>query len=258
MKLAVITLSQEGSEIANRLADRLPECSVFLHNNIAGKSDAERFPSITELTARIFGEYSGFVFVVPCGVAVRAVAPLLRHKTVDPAVVVVDVRGRWAVSLLSGHEGGANDLAVTVGNILAAEPIITTTSEAAKTLIVGIGCRRGIDSPTIVDAVENTLRESGLDVSDVRLLASADIKADEEGLLDAARDLALPLRFISSQEIRNCPIEVQRSDFVQQNVNLPAVAEPCALLAGRRTTLLVGKKRHNGVTVAVARENSSW
>jgi len=258
MKLAIVTLSPEGGEIADRLAERLPDCRVFLHESVAAESRAERFPSITDLTARIFGEYSGLVYVVPCGVAVRAVAPLLKHKTVDPAVVVVDVHGRWAVSLLSGHEGGANDLAVTVGNILAAEPIITTTTEAAKTLIVGIGCRRGTGSRQIVDAVVKTLRDSDLDVADVRLLASADIKADEQGLLDAARDLGIPLRFLSSQEIRNCPFDVQRSDFVAQNVNLPAVAEPCALLAGRRTSLLVRKKRHNGVTVAVARENSSW
>ncbi len=47
-------------------------------------------------------------------------------------MVVVDVGARWAISLLSGHEGGANDLAVAVGNILAAEPVISTTSEALK------------------------------------------------------------------------------------------------------------------------------
>ena len=51
-------------------------------------------------------KYDGLVYIAPCGVVVRAIAPFLEHKTKDPAVVVVDVGGRWAVSLLSGHEGG--------------------------------------------------------------------------------------------------------------------------------------------------------
>ena len=86
-----------------------------------------------DLTEQIFASYTGLVYIAPTGVVVRAIAPLLRHKTTDPAVVVVDVGGRWAVSLLSGHEGGANELAVTVANILGAEPVVSTTTEAVKT-----------------------------------------------------------------------------------------------------------------------------
>jgi len=257
MNIAVLTLSHEGALLAECLKSKLANCRVYVHENVQGFSTATPFSSITELTAAIFDEYSGIVYIAPCGVAVRAVAPHLMHKTSDPAVVVVDVRARWAVSLLSGHEGGANDLTLTVSNVLFSEPVISTTTEALKTLIVGVGCRRGTGSEQIVAAITQVIAEAGLNLSDVRMLSSAEIKADEQGLLQAARELSIPLRFLSSQEIRNCSLDFQRSDFVRQQVDLPAVAEPCALLAGRRTTLIVRKKSYDGVTVAVARESST-
>jgi len=256
MSIAVITLSKEGARLAERLRSTLPDCSVFVQEAVEIQVTAERFRSVRELTESVFDRFRGIVYIAPCGVAVRSVAPHLKGKTRDPAVVVVDVGARWAVSLLSGHEGGANDLAVTVSNILFSEPVISTSTEALKTLIVGIGCRRGTESGRIVAAVQAALASADLNLSEVRLLSSAEVKADEEGLSEAARELGLPLKIVSSEEIRNCALDFQRSDFVDRQVNVPAVAEPCALLAGRRTRLLVRKKAYDGVTVAVARESS--
>lgn len=258
MTIAVITLSGEGAVVADHLLKGLPGARLYVHEAVEGDWRAERFTRILDLTADLFGKCSGLVYVAPCGVAVRAAAPNLKHKGEDPAVVVVDVGGRFAVSLIGGHEGGANDLAVQVGNILAAEPVISTTTEAVKTLIVGIGCRRGTQAHKIVEAVRETLRQAGLERERVRLLASADVKADEKGLAEAAAQLGIPLRFVSSDEIRDSGRGFQHSDFVEAKVDLPAVAEPSALLAGRRTRLIVPKRRYNGVTVAVARESCLW
>jgi cobalt-precorrin 5A hydrolase len=218
-----------------------------------------RFSRIADLTAELFHQCTGLVYIAPCGVVVRALAPHLKHKTTDPAVVVVDAGGRWAISLLSGHEGGANDLAVAVANCLGSEPVISTTTEAVKRLIIGIGCRRGVDAQTIVRAITSTLQEARRDLAEVRMLASADVKRNERGLQIAAKELGIPLRFIESAEIRECLRPFEASRFVEEQVNVPAVAEPCALLAGRRTRLLAPKRIHNGVTVAVAEESSlSW
>jgi cobalt-precorrin 5A hydrolase len=258
MTLAIVTLSAKGAVLADRLAKRFVHVRVFVHNAVDGAWEGERFASIRELAGEIFRGFSGLVFIAPCGVVVRALAPHLEHKTTDPAVVVVDAGGRWVVSLLSGHEGGANDLAVGVANVLAAEPVISTTTEALKDLIVGIGCRRGTDSGKIVTAVKEVLGEAHLDLARVRLLSTADIKDEEQGLIKAAVELGIPLRFISSDDIRNSVRSFPHSDFVIAKVDLPAVAEPCALLAGRRTTLLVPKKICDGVTVAVARESFLW
>jgi len=220
--------------------------------------EAERFSRIADLTASLFPVCRGLVYAAPCGVVVRAIAPLIRNKYEDPAVVVLDAGGRWAVSLLSGHEGGANSLAIRVANILGAEPVITTTTEALKSVIVGIGCRRGTPAERIVAAVQNVLADAGITLDEVRLLASADVKADEAGLLAAAEALGLPIRFIAAAEIRACLRDFSHTDFVREKVNLPAVAEPAALLAGRRTHFICRKKKINGITIALAREGFLW
>jgi cobalt-precorrin 5A hydrolase len=260
MNVAVITLSDQGAKVADRLAGQLAACDVYVHGEVRlpGESTAGRFDSVVELTAKVFSEYQGLVYVMPCGVAVRAVGPLIRDKHSDPAVVVLDVAARWAVSLLSGHEGGANRLAVEVANILDAEPVISTTTEATKTLIAGIGCRRGTEAERIVKAIHEAVDLVGETVSNIRLLASVDIKRDEAGLLEAADRLGIPLRLLTSREVCGSTRSFVRSSFVEDKVGLPAVAEPAALLAGRRTELLLPKQIFQGVTVALAKEEGVW
>ena len=255
MKIAAISLSNEGSKVAAKLAASWDACDVFLHIGVTELPQARRFDRIVELSHEVFPLYPGLVYIAPIGAVVRAIAPCLRHKTVDPAVVAVDVGGRWAVSLLSGHEGGANELAMTVANILGAEPVISTTTEAVKDLIVGVGCRRGAAAGAIVTAIREALSLAGRNLVHVRLLASAEIKADEPGLWEAARELGLPLRLVAADEIRHTFRTFEHSEFVQQKVELPAVAEPAALLAGRRTQLILPKQILHGVTVAIARES---
>jgi cobalt-precorrin 5A hydrolase len=256
MTIGIISLSQEGARVATKLAHNIPDSGVWLHAGVTGEWNAKRFTSVYELTAEIFTQLSGLIYVGPCGVAVRSVAPHLKSKKLDPAVVVVDALGRWSVSLISGHEGGANDLALKVANILSAEPVITTTTEALKSLIVGIGCRKGTQSDAIIKAIRDCLDQNGLELTQVRLLSSADVKASEKGLLVASRELEIPLRIIASEEIKNCAAKFEHSEFVQNNVGLPAVAEPAALLAGRRTKLIIRKRIFDGITIAVARESS--
>ncbi len=258
MSLAVITLSEQGARLARQLAARLLRCDVYVHRRVATQAGAEPFDSVPELTARVFSKCRGLIYILPCGVAVRAIAGQLCNKHNDPAVVAVDVGGRWAVSLLSGHQGGANQLAVDVANILDAEPIISTTAEAIKTLIAGVGCRKGIEAEQIVAAIHSAVAAAGVTVEDLRLLASADVKRDEPGLLEAARRMDLPLRLLSSNALRDSTRSFARSEFVQEKVGLPAVAEPAALLAGRRTRLLLPKQTYHGITVALAKESCTW
>jgi cobalt-precorrin 5A hydrolase len=268
MKTALITLSAEGARLLSPLAGRLPESRLFVHESVQHESvrqesgretpEVERFSKIADLTASLFPVCRGLVYAAPCGVVVRALAPLIKSKFEDPAVVVLDAGGRWAVSLLSGHEGGANDLAIRVANLSGAEPVVTTTTEALKSVIVGIGCRRGTKAERIVAAIREALAEAGIALAEVRLLASAEIKADESGLLAAAETLGVPIRFLSAAEIRSSPREFSHSDFVEEKVNLPAVAEPAALLAGRKTRFICRKKTINGITIALAREGFSW
>jgi cobalt-precorrin 5A hydrolase len=157
---AIVTLSNPGAILATALAGELPACDLFLHRGVSRRFRGERFDAVVDFTRGIFGRYRNLIYIMPAGVVVRAIDGLPRHKTADPAVVVVDAAGRYAISLLSGHEGGANGLALRVANILAAEPVISTTTEALKDLIVGVGCRRNANAGDIVMAIKTVLRQA--------------------------------------------------------------------------------------------------
>ncbi|GAB6167008.1 hypothetical protein JCM19992_30080 [Thermostilla marina] len=254
----LVTLSERGLRLARYVAERVPDCTIYVHRSATDHQRVVTFSRTADLMAERFGKSDGIVFIGPCGVAVRTIAPLARSKLRDPPVVVVDVGGRYVISLLGGHEAGANRLAVQVADILEAEPIITTTTEAAKTLIVGIGCRRGVAADTILDVLDEGLSRVGRRREEIRFFATADIKAEEPGIRRVADRLGVPIRIISSQAIRECRRPVNVSELALDKVGLPAVAEPTALLAGRRTKLLVPVIKKQGVTVAIAEENCSW
>ena len=81
-----------------------------------------------------FGKYDSLVCIMATGIVVRILAPLIVHKTSDPAVVVLDQKGKHAISLLSGHLGGANDLAREMAAISDGEAVITTATDVAGEL----------------------------------------------------------------------------------------------------------------------------
>ena len=87
---------------------------------------------------RLFGDYQRLVLFMPVGAAVRLLAPYINDKHDDPAVVCVDDAGRFAVSLLSGHLGGADALAQEVARLLGATPVITSASHVTGTLAVDL------------------------------------------------------------------------------------------------------------------------
>lgn len=249
-----LALCPEAAALARRLAAALGG-TVHVHAAAAAPGDRP-FARLAARLAELWPEAGGLVCCAPIGAVVRVIAPLAVSKHRDPAVVCCDALGRWAVPLLSGHEGGANDLAWQVASAISAEPVITTTSEALCDHIVGIGCRRGASAEAIVRAVRSALRRAGVARQRVRCLASAALKADERGLRLAAERLGLPLRFIADDEIRACAKAHACSPTALARLGLPAVAEPCALLAGRRTTLCLPRQVIGPVTVAVAREAS--
>lgn len=106
----------------------------------------EDIPAVREplgvWTGRHFKEDDGLIFVGAVGIAVRACAPFLEGKAEDPAVVVVDELGKYSISLLSGHVGGANDLARMAADVLGAEPVITTATDLNETFAVDLFAKK--------------------------------------------------------------------------------------------------------------------
>lgn len=127
--VAVYALTPEGAGLARKIAGSL-EGDLFLPERFAGQGE-KGFGSLGEVVGEGFREYAGHVFVAAAGIVVRVVAGLLGSKAEDPAVVVLDQAGRYAVSLLSGHLGGANALAKRVAGICGAQPVITTATDVA-------------------------------------------------------------------------------------------------------------------------------
>ncbi|WP_029460747.1 cobalt-precorrin 5A hydrolase [Solidesulfovibrio alcoholivorans] len=127
---AVYAVTAKGLALGRRLADHLG-ATLFAPARLAGAHGATPFDSLAGLVAATFDARPAHVFVCACGIAVRAIAPHLRDKAHDPAVVCLDDAGRFAVSLLSGHLGGANDLARELAALTGAVPVVTTATDAA-------------------------------------------------------------------------------------------------------------------------------
>ncbi|MFI3184990.1 MAG: cobalamin biosynthesis protein [Methylococcaceae bacterium] len=205
--------------------------------------------------AEVYRKHKHWVMIAASGIALRFLDGLIEDKHSDPAVVVVDEAGRYAVSLLAGHEGGANRLAYRVANALGAIPVITTATEALKPLVIGIGCRKNVSVERIAAAVYQALGERQL--NEVREMVSIDLKANEPGLLAFCELHDLPLRILASDTLASRPWVTLASDWVQQNVGLPGVCEPCALIASPRGKLIVPKMALNGVAVAIVEDKTN-
>jgi cobalt-precorrin 5A hydrolase len=132
-RTAIFAISLPGCRLALRLGERLPGADLFLPEHVSAAPAAKVSlwsGRASGMIRQLFAGYRRIVIFGSVGMAVRLIAPLVRDKRIDPAVVVVDDAGSFAVSLLSGHLGGANRLAVLVGEVLGARPVITTASDA--------------------------------------------------------------------------------------------------------------------------------
>ena len=284
MRIALIYFTEAGGETCGRIVPALSgrghECQARAGNALEG--------GLSAWTGEAFHAADALVFVSAAGIAVRAIAPYIKKKTEDPAVVVVDELGLHAISLLSGHMGGANGLTREIAAAIGADPVITTATDingrlavdqwakeqglyiadmtaakrvsaallrkervgfysefpvqgelprgfyewrpgsgercglkialclkdprlicrgeeilwlAPRVLSVGIGCRRGVSMERIRQGVEEALAAQGLLAQQIRVIASIDIKADEQGLIRYAKLLGVPFLSFSPMEL---------------------------------------------------------
>lgn len=129
-RIALYALGAPGAKLCRRLAAGMAGAEVFLPQRHARPECGEQaFGSLHTVLADNFSHYDGHVLVCAAGMVIRCLAPLLQGKAQDPAVVVVDQNGEYAVSLVSGHLGGANDLARRTSLVLGGEAVITTATD---------------------------------------------------------------------------------------------------------------------------------
>ncbi|MBQ9338083.1 MAG: precorrin-4 C(11)-methyltransferase [Lentisphaeria bacterium] len=323
--------SLKAAEIASGLSDavlfvpeKYAEAVPSLHTQIFGSG------KFGETLTENWHSFDAFIFVMAAGIAVRHIGKLCEDKKTDPAAVVCDEKGNFAVSLLSGHTGGGNALARDVARITGGQPVITTASdvqglpafdvfarehhcviETPETLTavasavvngepvsaemrarlfeaelkqypgvtlsrerndgiiliragghelrlrqprftLGIGCRKGIGADRIAEVVREVLEKNGFYPEDLSMIASAEVKKDEPGLLEFAAKMNLPLRFYAAAELNS--VEVPNpSEAAEKHLGIKSVSEASAVLsAGRNGRLYVEKQRCGDVTVAIA------
>ncbi len=349
MRCAIIAVTPNGAALAEKLRLSLDAAiDVYGKRDKYGSNEAIKpFDKMSDIIRQIFTQYDALIFFCAAGIAVRMIAPYIVRKDRDPAVIAVDEQGRFAVSLLSGHLGGANELTQKVSQILDAVPVITTATdvngmtapdiiaarlglavkplENIKTLnmallagekiayyidkavpdatqyknrlkeqdidaviadtdsiksiktpsvlitdkaiqnknilcftkhklIAGIGCRRGIGREHIEGCLRQACHMINCDISDIVLISSTQLKADEQGILQTAEKYGIPVKFWGNDMLGQIILRygLQESPFVKKQIGIGNVCEAAALAGGVK--LVLNKTKFEKVTVALAWE----
>ena len=145
MRCAVFALTGIGSIVIKKLQQALKDIDfcLYLPKKI-NLSDANivTYTRLSQAVADNFGRYDAFLFIMAAGIVVRLIADSLHDKAHDPAVLVMDEKAHHVISLLSGHIGGANDLAKEVAAVLGSEPVITTATDNSALTAIDLAASR--------------------------------------------------------------------------------------------------------------------
>lgn len=135
MIIRMISFTGNGAALSLLIQKRLGHKYQIQNTSLAeyaadaGNAMQSLKTSVQQWTKEAFFEAEAILFIGACGIAVRSIAPLLRGKYQDPAVLVIDEAGKFCISLLSGHVGGANALAQEIAEFINAVPVITTATD---------------------------------------------------------------------------------------------------------------------------------
>ena len=158
---AVWAITPNGVDLAKTIADKLSNVDIFLSEKLSAKGiQIKTFGALADTLSKQFHRYDRHVFIMATGIVVRMIAPLIQSKVEDPAVVVVDDRGYHAISLLSGHLGGANTLAIEVAALIGAKPVITTATDVNQIVAIDVLAKEkqlNIENPRAIKAVNMAL-----------------------------------------------------------------------------------------------------
>ncbi len=138
---AIYAITKHGIAIASRLLPQLPGADLFVSEKLIASAPAGAvclpLPMGPTLSETFLG-YDCHIFIISVGAVVRMIAPLLKNKKVDPAVVCIDDAARFSICVLSGHVGRGNLFTERIADALGAQSVVTTASDAIGTLTVDI------------------------------------------------------------------------------------------------------------------------
>ena len=309
MKAAVVAFTGRGAGLALRVARHMG-CEAWAPPKHCVPGVLPMEGPVADWAGHSFAVCEALVFVGACGIAVRAIAPHIRSKTTDPAVVVIDERGRHVIPVLSGHIGGANALAQELAALLGGTAVLTTATDIngvpavdtwavrndcaienptaikavsaaalagqpvgvaiteqtvdppfavtlwlrPRSLVLGVGCRKGVAAEALEAAAEDFLQGAGVSALSLKAVASIDLKAREPALLAFCSSRDLPLYTFSAQELVQVPGRFTASERVRGVTGVDNVCERAAVRAAGGGALLRSKTIYPGITLALARE----
>lgn len=219
MKIACFSFTDSGRKLGEKL-EKINLDKYIIHHYENKKVEG----GIKLLLHKAWREYDGLIFISSTGIAVRMINPFIEDKIKDPAIVVLDDMGRFSISLLSGHIGGANLLAKDIGEILGSTPVITTATD-----------NRGIESVDIFAKSNNYYME---DMKTVTTITSLMVNEKTIGLyteddkiinynniirvkdLNNIDDKIEGLIIVSSEKINNINIKMPITYLVLRNINI--------------------------------------
>ena len=135
MKLAVITVTEKGVRNGLKIKEKI-NCDVFTISKFMKEKTLLIENGLQNFFEKNLLKYDTFLFITASGIAVRTIAPFIKSKDKDPAVLTMDEEGNFIISLLSGHLGGANEAAKILGEITGAVPVISTASDVSGKIAV--------------------------------------------------------------------------------------------------------------------------
>lgn len=322
--IGVISVTSKGDKIAEDLKSHM---NIMLFS----KKQITDF-NLMKITENLMKTCSGIIFISSTGIAVRAIAPYLKGKEKDPGIVVVDCNCNYAISLVSGHIGGANELAIETAKILNIKPIITTATDGLnviapdviatknnlviedlkkakyiaarlvdnnkiffkddmnkiqtpsgyestdiiknnavwitnkartkgfindetvlrlirKDIVIGIGCRKNIESEKLIAFVYKALEENNIDKRAIFKIGSVEIKKDERAINDLSCILKCPFQTFAIEDIKKIEDKYEGSEFVLKTLGIKSVCEPSVELMGGK--IIVSKIKYEGITLAI-------
>ena len=127
-KTVIAAFTKNGINLAKKISDFIG-AEIFVPERFIEKNLEKIDAPLTEWIGKIFSDSSAIIFVSACGIALRAIAPHIKSKLLDPAVIVIDEKADFVIPILSGHIGGANELAKKLADYLHAIPVITTATD---------------------------------------------------------------------------------------------------------------------------------
>ena len=247
--IRIISLTDAGERLGKKLA-----------TEIKGSELWHKPKPFTEKAQSAFNQGDRLILICATGIAVRTLAPVLKNKHTDPAVLVLDEQGQFVIPLISGHEGGANDWGEDIANLLSGQLVSTTAKAYLKPVYaIGMGCERGCPADHLSGLLDDCLTKTGLSLDDVHSINSIDIKADEVGLIKLAKQIGKPFQTFDVPQLETVEQQLSmRSDYVFGVVGVYGVAESAALFAAEQLTtekaeLVLVKHKTKKATCAIAR-----